>query len=124
MKDPIPYIDIGMDVHDCKDQGFLISGQVFLSTPGNPCMRFCRIVTDENLRREAERYGAAGSNPQVVWANSILAATAIGLAVRLVTPWHSTLLRSCTSNTMEIAARFHRAYICAWRRRCAHTTVE
>lgn len=87
----IPYIDIGMDVHDCKEHGFLISGQVILSTPGNPCMRCCGFITDERLKREAERYGAAGSRPQVVWSNGVLASTAVGLLVQLITPWHPNL---------------------------------
>lgn len=84
----IPYIDIGMDVYDLKEKGFLVSGQVFLSTPSFPCMRCCGILSDERLRREAERYGAAGSRPQVVWPNGVLASTAVGLLVQLLTPWH------------------------------------
>lgn len=84
----IPYIDIGMDVHDLKDHGFLISGQVIQSSPGHPCMRCCGFITDERLKREAERYGAAGSRPQVVWANGVLASTAVGLLIQLLTPWH------------------------------------
>jgi hypothetical protein len=83
----IPYIDVGMDVHDLKEHGFLVSGQIILSTPGNPCMRCCRFITDERLKREAERYGAAGSRPQVVWSNGVLASTAVGLLVQLITPW-------------------------------------
>ena len=85
----IPYIDIGMDVHAIGEAGHLISGQVILSTPGNPCLRCCGLITDERLQREAEQYGAAGSRPQVVWPNGVLASTAMGLAVKLLTPWHS-----------------------------------
>lgn len=84
----IPYIDIGMDVLDCKEHGFLISGQIILSMPGHPCMRCCGFITEERLRREAQRYGAAGARPQVVWSNGVLASTAIGLLVQLITPWH------------------------------------
>jgi molybdopterin-synthase adenylyltransferase len=84
----IPYVDIGMDVHDCKQHGFLISGQVFLSMPRYPCMRCCRILTDERLRREAEDYGGAGPRPQVVWPNGVLASTAMGLVVQLISPWY------------------------------------
>ena len=83
----IPYIDVGMDVHDLKEHGFLVSGQIILSTPGNPCMRCCGFITDERLKREAERYGAAGSRPQVVWSNGVLASTAVGLLIQLITPW-------------------------------------
>ena len=37
------------------------------------------------LAREGERYGDAGARPQVVWANGVLASTAVGLAVDLLT---------------------------------------
>ena len=83
----IPYIDIGMDVHDIRKDGFLISGQVILSTPGNPCLRCCDLITDTKLKQEAERYGSAGDRPQVVWPNGVLASTAVGLAIQMITPW-------------------------------------
>ena len=83
----IPYIDIGMDVHDLGNNRFLVSGQVVLSTPGAPCLRCCGFLTDERLREEANRYGAAGSRPQVVWSNGVLASTAIGILVQMLTPW-------------------------------------
>ena len=84
----IPYIDIGMDVHDLGEGRFLLSGQVILSTPGAPCLRCCGFITDERLRQEAKRYGAAGGRPQVVWANGVLASTATGLLTQLLTPWY------------------------------------
>lgn len=84
----IPYVDIGMDVLPLPDQQFLISGQVILSMPGGPCLRCCHFITDERLAREAERYGAAGGRPQVVWPNGVLASTAVGIVVELLTPWH------------------------------------
>ena len=84
----IPYIDIGMDVHEIGKGAFLIAGQVILSSPGHPCLRCCGFITDERLKREAEQYGAAGGRPQVVWPNGVLASTAFGLAVQLLTPWH------------------------------------
>lgn len=83
----IPYIDIGMDVHKIGKSHFLIGGQVILSTPGNPCLRCCGLIADERLKQEAERYGAAGSQPQVIWPNGVLASTAVGLAAQLLTPW-------------------------------------
>lgn len=83
----IPYIDIGMDVHPLTPKTFLIGGQVILSMPGNPCLRCCGLITDERLKREAEKYGAAGNNPQVVWPNGVLASTAVGLIIQLLTPW-------------------------------------
>ena len=84
----IPYIDVGMDVHDLGAKGFLLSGQVVLSTPGAPCLHCCGIVTDERLKEEAQRYGAAGGRPQVVWSNGVLASTAIGLLAQILTPWY------------------------------------
>jgi len=84
----IPYIDIGMDVHDLGKNGFLVSGQVILSMPAGPCMRCCGFITDERLAQEAKRYGAAGSRPQVVWSNGVLASTAIGLMTQVLTPWY------------------------------------
>ncbi|MBB1090448.1 ThiF family adenylyltransferase [Rhodopseudomonas palustris] len=85
----IPYIDMGMDVHG-HDGKFLIAGQVVLSAPGGPCLRCCHVVTETLLEKEAKKYGEAGSNPQVVWPNGVLASSAVGLLVRLVTPWAST----------------------------------
>lgn len=84
----IPYIDIGMDVHDLGKKGFLVSGQVILSMPGAPCLRCCGFITDERLEQEAKRYGAAGSRPQVVWSNGVLASTAVGLLTQVLTPWY------------------------------------
>jgi len=46
----IPYIDIGMDVHELPDSQFLISGQIIVSVPGKPCLRCCNFITDERLR--------------------------------------------------------------------------
>jgi molybdopterin-synthase adenylyltransferase len=36
---------------------------------------------------EAGSYGAAGSRPQVVWSNGVLASTAVGIITQLLTPW-------------------------------------
>ena len=83
----IPYVDIGMDVLKCREGDFLISGQVILSSPGEPCLRCCNFITEERLEREAEKYGAAGGRPQVVWSNGILASIAVGIVVELLTPW-------------------------------------
>ncbi|TAJ64656.1 ThiF family adenylyltransferase [Brevundimonas sp.] len=83
----IPYIDMGMDVHGEAGR-HLIAGQVVLSSPGTPCLRCLHVVTDEALEREGANYGAAGGKPQVVWPNGVLASTAVGLVMQLVTPWH------------------------------------
>lgn len=79
------YIDIGMDVHG--DNPPVIGGQVILSSPGGPCMTCMGFLTLEKLAAEARRYGNAGSRPQVVWPNGVLASTAAGLAVDLVSGW-------------------------------------
>jgi molybdopterin-synthase adenylyltransferase len=86
----IPYIDIGMDVIPYQ-HGYKIVGQVAMSHPDGPCLRCMNIVTDDRLRREAEEYGAAGDKPQVVWPNGVLASTAIGLLMSLLTPWTSEI---------------------------------
>ena len=83
----IPYIDIGMDVHDLGDQ-FAISGQVILSMPGELCMKCMGFLRDDLLAREAANYGAAGSRPQVIWPNGVLASLAVGIFVQLIAPWH------------------------------------
>lgn len=83
----LPYIDVGMDVTAVEDW-FMVSGQVILSMPGQPCMWCLGFLTEDRLAREAERYGAAGSRPQVVWSNGALVCAAVGLFMQLVTPWH------------------------------------
>lgn len=79
------YIDIGMDVHG--NERPVIGGQVILSSPGGLCMSCMGFLTDEKLAEEAARYGNAGSRPQVIWPNGVLASTAVGLAVDLLTNW-------------------------------------
>lgn len=84
----IPYVDIGMDVHAIGSAGHLVTGQVILSMPGEPCLRCCGLITDERLTQEAQRYGAAGSRPQVVWSNGVLASTAVSIVTQILTPWY------------------------------------
>jgi hypothetical protein len=79
------YIDIGMDVHGQDPP--VIGGQVILSSPGGLCMRCMGFLTDAKLTEEAARYGKAGARPQVVWPNGVLAATAVGVGVDIVTNW-------------------------------------
>lgn len=83
----IPYIDLGMDVH-VVDGRHCIGGQVVLSAPGGVCLRCLGIITDRRLTLEAQHYGSAGSKPQVVWTNGVLASIAVGLIAQLFTPWH------------------------------------
>ena len=42
------------------------------------------IITEEKLKEEAAKYGAAGPDAQVIWPNGVLASTAVGLFVQLV----------------------------------------
>lgn len=87
----IPLIDIGLDVHKIEGEGSAMSGQVILSMPGHACMRCMTFLTDDKLGKEAALYGAAGGRPQVVWPNGVLASTAVGIAVDLLTDWTHTL---------------------------------
>ena len=81
----VPYIDIGMDVHAGDPPA--MSGQVILSAPGGPCMFCMHFLTEEKIGREVANYGAAGGRPQVVWANAVLASSAVGIAVNILTGW-------------------------------------
>jgi hypothetical protein len=84
----VPYIDLGMDVHnDYEGEPPSMSGQVILSMPEFPCMTCMGFLNDQNLSKEAAKYGKAGGKPQVVWSNGVLASTAIGLMVDLITGW-------------------------------------
>ena len=86
----IPYIDIGMDVHQVSN-GYGISGQVALSIPGGHCLWCHGILTEERLAREQRKYGAAGGKPQVIWPNGVLASIAVGHTVSLLLPWSTDL---------------------------------
>lgn len=82
-----PYIDIGIDVTRVEPDPPVISGQVIVSLPSGPCMWCLGYLSETKLTVEAKLYGDAGSHPQVVWANGIVASAAVGLAVDLVTGW-------------------------------------
>ena len=82
----LPYIDIGMDVSKVP-AGYSISGQIVVSIPGMPCMRCLGFLSDALISAEVQRYGAAGPRPQVIWPNGVLASTAVGLFIQMVTPW-------------------------------------
>ena len=83
----IPYIDLGMDVYEATEEAFSMSGQVILSMPETSCMKCYGFLTDKKLAFEAAKYGAVGGRPQVVWANGVLASTAVGIFVDIVTGW-------------------------------------
>lgn len=87
----IPYIDIGVDIHQVGTEPPQMAGQVILSMPGEPCLACMGFLSETDLARETALYGAAGPRPQVIWANGVLASTAVGLAVDLLTDWSRVL---------------------------------
>lgn len=86
----IPYIDIGLDVNHVEPEPPRMSGQVILSMPGGHCLTCIGFLNEQNLTKEATNYGAAGIRPQVVWANGVIASTAVGIAIDLITGWTKT----------------------------------
>ena len=82
-----------MDVR-CVDDQHAMFGQVILSIPGNICMNCTGFLTNEKLRIEAVKYGDVGGRPQVVWPNGILASTAVGIVVDLITGWSKASIKS------------------------------
>lgn len=82
----VPLIDIGMDVAEIEG-GYAVSGQMIVSLPGHPCMTCMGFLTQDKLDKEEDGYGAAGHNPQVVWANGVLASLAVGAFVQMTSPW-------------------------------------
>lgn len=118
----IPYIDIGMDVHEVEGEPPRMAGQVFLSMPGQPCMWCLQILDEEKLGREAQRYGDIEGRPQVVWPNGVLASTAVGIAIDLLTGWTRAQTRLVylmyDGNTLEL--RPHPRLEFLGRRPCPH----
>jgi len=83
----IPYIDIGLDIHKREDGPPIMAGQVVLSMPGDLCFSCMGFLNETNLAAEAALYGDAGIRPQIVWANGVLASSAVGIALELLTGW-------------------------------------
>ena len=83
----LPLIDIGMDVHRAPGEAPSMSGQVIVSMPGELCMTCIGFLNSSTLTQEATNYRDAGIRPQVVWANGVLASTAVGIAVDVLTGW-------------------------------------
>jgi len=84
-----------MDVTEDENNGFVISGQMILSMPGEPCMRCLGFLNEKVLAEEAGHYGSAGGRPQVVWPNGLLASAAVGILVQLLTPWQKHHSPAC-----------------------------
>lgn len=88
----MPMIDIGIDLHEDKTGGPPgMAGQVLLSMPGHACLWCLKFLRQDYLAREAAAYGAVGGRPQVVWSNGVVASTAVGVAVDLLTDWTQSL---------------------------------
>jgi len=122
----IPLIDIGMDVHSIGDEPPRMGGQVILSMPGGPCMSCLGFLNERVLAQEGERYGDAGPRPQVVWPNGILASSAVGIAVDLLTDWTRSLrdviYLEYDGNKGTLKPHGRLQYL--ERRSCIHYTVE
>jgi hypothetical protein len=117
----IPYIDIGMDVHQVST-GYGISGQVALSIPGGHCLWCHGILTKDRLEQQEQRklggkqeqtslgVEAVGhvsrcwrspSGPRLQFLvitkarddsqDGVLASIAVGHAVSLLLPWNTDL---------------------------------
>ncbi|WP_081774287.1 ThiF family adenylyltransferase [Sphingomonas sp. URHD0057] len=120
----IPFIDIGMDVHEIPS-GHLIAGQVALSFVGGPCLRCLGIVTETAVATEARNYGAAGGNPQVVWPNGVLASTAVGLIIQMLNPWQPTPVETALlqyDGNIGTVSESHR--LANWSGRCQHYPAD
>jgi ThiF family len=83
----IPLVDIGMDINQVADEPPRMVGQVILSSPDSLCFWCMGFLSQDRLALEAAKYGAAGDRPQVVWPNGVLASTAVGIVIDLVTGW-------------------------------------
>jgi hypothetical protein len=53
-------------------------------------MRCVGFLSDILISAETNNYGAAGERPQVIWPNGVLASTAVGVFVQMLTPWRKT----------------------------------
>jgi hypothetical protein len=120
----IPYIDIGLGVIVAGSEPPRLSGQVVLSMPGSPCLRCLGFLREGELAQEAALYGDAGPRPQVVWANGVLASTAVGLAVDVLTNWtrsmRGAVYLSYDGNTGAVVPHPRLAYAA---RECVHFPV-
>ena len=118
----IPYVDIGMDVSLTDGDAPRMAGQLILSMPGGPCLFCLGFLTEERLAHEAARYGAAGGRPQVVWPNGVLASTAIGVVMDLVSGWtrqqDKLVYLSYDGNTGEVKPHVRLRYL--HRQDCPH----
>lgn len=119
----IPYIDIGMVVRKNDDGFFRISGQVALSISESSCLRCMGILNEEDIKEEAQSYGDAGGQPQVVWSNGLLASSAVGIFMSLICPWSSepaNILYEYSGNEHTLISSLKCKYIN--KSKCPHYT--
>lgn len=117
----VPYIDIGLDVHTVDGEPPQMAGQVILSIAGHPCMHCIGFLTEEVCAREAAAYGDAGPRPQVIWGNGVLASSAVGISVQLLTSWAVDTLPfyiSYDGNRSELRAHIRWEYVRS--KKCQH----
>lgn len=102
----IPHIDIGMSVKRLASGHHRVGGQVLLSEPGGPCMRCLGFLRAELLEQEADQYGDAGLQQQVISANGLLAHAALDLLTDYFTGWAGThrvpVFRKLSGNEGEL----------------------
>ena len=60
----IPYIDIGMDLHQAGDEPPVMGGQVILSMPDGPCMFCMGFLDDEKLGARQANTVPPGDGPK------------------------------------------------------------
>lgn len=82
----IPLVDVGMKVLRPENAPPEIRGQIILSMPGDICMHCLQFLTPANLAEDVQVYDK-DPQPQVVWPNGVLASSAIGYAMGLLTGW-------------------------------------
>jgi hypothetical protein len=86
------------------------------------CLGF---LTEKKLAVEANKYGDAGHNPQVVWANGVVASSAVGIAVDLITGWtgatHDVIYLSYEGNSGQVLPHKRLTFV---QRPCPHFTND
>jgi hypothetical protein len=82
----IPLVDVGMIVIRPPQRLPEIRGQVIASVPAGLCMHCLQFLTTKNLAEDTQRYDTT-LEPQVVWSNGVLASTAMGMAMALLSGW-------------------------------------
>lgn len=93
----IPLVDVGMKLLRPENGPPEIRGQIILSMPGALCMHCLRFLTPDNLAEEVQDYDRV-PQAQVVWPNGVLASSAVGYVVGLLTGWSGRSIPSCRTD--------------------------